>query len=102
MLGCILISFIVQVVLLYLFKSNKNLKFSDPNLTTLQLFNAIFLGQSRHDIDATNKRDNRLFFSFVCLLYSVFHTSKLALYLLPMTSIIGLAIADVSFLPEIP
>ncbi len=100
-LGCISISFIVQVVLLYLFKSNKNLKFSDPNLTTLQLFNAIFW-VSLAMILMPQIKGIIVFFSFVCLLYSVFHTSKLALYLLPMTSIIGLAIADVSFYLKYP
>jgi len=100
-LGCISISFIEQVVLLYLFKSNKNLKFSDPNLTTLQLFNAIFW-VSLAMILMPQIKGIIVFFSFVCLLYSVFHTSKLALYLLPMTSIIGLAIADVSFYLKYP
>lgn len=100
-LGCISISFIVQVVLLYLFKTDKNLKFKDPNLTTLQLFNAIFW-VSLAMILMPQIKGIIVFFSFVCLLYSVFHTSTLALYLLPITSIIGLAIADVSFYLKYP
>ncbi|MCI2285347.1 diguanylate cyclase [Colwellia sp. MSW7] len=100
-LGCISISFIVQIVLFYLFKTNKNLKFNDPNLTTLQLFNAIFW-VSLAMILMPQIKGIIVFFSFVCLLYSVFHTSKLALYLLPVTSIIGLALADVSFYLKYP
>jgi len=38
----VLICLITQVLLLYLFKTNKNLQYSDPNLTTVQLLNAIF------------------------------------------------------------
>ena len=90
------VSCLMQVVLLYVLKTNKNLKFSDPNLTTLQLLNAIFW-VSLAMILMPQVKDIIVFFSFVCLLYSVYHTSKMALYLLPIVSIIGLALADYAY-----
>lgn len=97
----VLISFLLQVALIYLFISDKNLKFKDPTLSTLQLLNAIFWITIAM-IFMPEIKGIMLFFSFICLLYSVYHTSKVALFLLPITSIIGLAIGDVSYFIQYP
>lgn len=97
----VLICIITQVLLLYLFKTNKNLKYSDPNLTTIQLLNAIFWITIAMVL-MPQVKGIMVFFSFICLLYSVYHTSTMALYLLPITSVIGLAMADFSYFVQFP
>lgn len=95
------ISFITQVILLYILITGKNLKYSDPNLTTLQLLNAIFW-VSLAMILMPQIKGIIVYFSFVCLLYTVFHTTKLTLLLLPIISIIGFALADYSYFLQFP
>ncbi|GAA6172822.1 hypothetical protein NBRC116592_24920 [Colwellia sp. KU-HH00111] len=95
------ICLVTQVLLFYLLKTDKNLRFSDPNLTTVQLLNATFWITTAM-ILMPEIKGIMVFFSFICLLYSIYHTSKMALFLLPITSIIGLAIADFSYYLQYP